>query len=61
MEKKHEEPMVWRRFEDLAETEAERLRRDAVLRKHDLSRQDLAVILFGLRVRPGFSKEDFGI
>ena len=31
--------------------------------KHEpgLSRQDLAVILFGLRVRPEFGKKDFGI
>ncbi len=55
------EPMMWRRFELLAEDEAERIRLEGVLTKHGLSRQDLAVILFGLRVRPGFGKKDFGI
>lgn len=55
------EPMMWRRFELLAEDEAERIRLEGVLTKHGLSRQDLAVILFGLRVQPGFGKKDFGI
>lgn len=53
--------MEWRRFELLTETKAEEERLERVLTEHDLSRQDLAVILFGLRVRPGFLKEDFGI
>jgi len=53
--------MEWQRFELLAENEQERIRLERVLKRSDLSRQDLAVILFGLRVRPGFGKEDFGI
>ncbi len=51
----------WLRFELLAETGAEKEHLERVLGEHGLSRQDLTVILFGLRVRPGFSKEDFGI
>lgn len=51
----------WRRFELLAETDGERERLEKILDGHSLSRQDLAVILFGLRVRPGFGKKDFGI
>ncbi len=57
----HRLPIQWRRFENITENEAERSRLDQVIRKHSLSRQDLAIILFGLRVRPGFSKRDFGI
>lgn len=55
------EKMHWRRFELLTETESERSRLENVLRKSNLTRQDLAIILFGLRVRPGFGKKDFGI
>lgn len=51
----------WRRFELLAGDEAERTRLEKVLDEHNLSKQDLAVILFGLRVRPEFGKKDFGI
>ena len=53
--------MEWRRFELLTESEAEKERLERILEDHNLSRQDLAVILFGLRVRPEFGKEDFGI
>lgn len=55
------EPMMWRRFELLAVDETERARLERVIAEHGLSRQDLAIILFGLRVRPGFGKKDFGI
>lgn len=55
------EPMQWRRFELLTEGEAERERLERVLRESNLSRRDLAIILLGLRVRPEFGKEDFGI
>lgn len=55
------EHMEWRRFELLTESEQERIRLEEVLRRSNLSRQDLAIILFGLRVRPGFGKADFGI
>ena len=51
----------WRRFELLTESEVERERLERILKRHNLSRQDLAVILFGLRVRPEFGKEHFGI
>lgn len=49
------------RFELLTESEAERERLEKVIKKHNLSRRDLAIILFGLRVRPEFGKEHFGI
>lgn len=57
---KHE-PREWRRFERLTVSGAERERLERVIEEHGLSRQDLAVILFGLRVRPEFGKKDFGI
>lgn len=53
--------MEWRRFELLTESEEERERLERILEEHNLSRQDLAIILFGLRVRPEFGKEHFGI
>ncbi len=53
--------MEWRRFELLTESEAERDRLEKLLEEHNLSRRDLAIILFGLRVRPEFGKENFGI
>ncbi len=53
--------MDWRRFEPLTEDEAEESRLERLVTEKSLSRQDLAVILFGLRVRSGFGKEDFGI
>lgn len=55
------EKMEWRRFELLTGNKAEEERLERLLAEKNLSRQDLAVILFGLRVRPGFEKEDFGI
>lgn len=55
------EPMEWRRFELLTESDAERERLEKVLDERNLSRQDLATILFGLRVRPEFGKQHFGI
>ena len=60
-EPKQGEPMEWRRFELLTESEAERERLERILEERNLSRQDLAIILFGLRVRPEFGKEHFGI
>lgn len=53
--------MKWFRFELLTESEAERERLERILKKHKLSRRELAIILFGLRVRPEFGKEHFGI
>lgn len=60
-EPKQGELMEWRRFELLTESEAERERLERILEERNLSRQDLAIILFGLRVRPEFGKEHFGI
>lgn len=56
-----ENHMTWFRFELTTENDAERERLERVLQEHNLSRRDLAIILFGLRVRPGFGKEFFGI
>lgn len=53
--------MEWRRLELLTKTKEEKERLERVIEEHNLSRQDLAIILFGLRVRPEFLKEDFGI
>jgi len=61
MEKNERESMEWRRFELVTENEAETERLERVLDKHRLSRRDLAIILFGLRVRPEFGKKHFGI
>lgn len=51
----------WRRFELTTKDEHEKARLEKILHERGLSRQDLAIILFGLRVRSGFGKEDFGI
>lgn len=61
VEQGQKKPMEWRRFELLTESEAERERLERVLEERKLSRRDLAIILFGLRVRPEFGKEHFGI
>lgn len=53
--------MVWRRLELTTDDETEKERLERLVKEKNLSRQDLAVILFGLRVRPGFGKKDFGI
>ena len=53
--------LVWRRFELTTENVAERERLESLLIERGLSRRDLAIILFGLRVRPEFGKEHFGI
>ena len=53
--------MDYRRFELLTQDNAEKERLERVIKGHSLSRQDMAVILTGLRVRSGFGKEDFGI
>lgn len=52
---------LWRRFELITQSVTEEEDLEKVLREKNLSRQDLAVILFGLRVRPGFVRSDFGI
>lgn len=53
--------MEWRRFELTTENIAERERLESLIIERGLSRRDLAIILFGLRVRPEFGKEHFGI
>ena len=53
--------MKWYRFELLTESEAERERLERIIKRHNLSRRDLAIILLGLRVRPEFGKEHFDI
>ncbi|MCM1190543.1 MAG: hypothetical protein NC541_14770 [bacterium] len=55
------QPMEWRRFELMTDGEDERIRLERVIREHCLSRRDLAIILLGLRVRPGLGKKDLGI
>lgn len=54
-------PTEWRRFELLTENEAEENRLERLLAEKNLTRQDLAIILFSLRVRPEFGKKDFDI
>lgn len=51
----------WWRFEQITQTEDEEKELERVLDEKNLSRQDLAIILFGLRVRSGFCRKDFGI
>ncbi len=51
----------WQRFEQITKNEKEEQELERVLSEKNLSRQDLAVILFGLRVRPGYHRSDFGI
>jgi hypothetical protein len=51
----------WQRFEQITQNEKEEQDLERVLTEKNLSRQDLAIILFGLRVRPGFCRKDFGI
>lgn len=52
---------IWRRFELTTQNEQEKKELERVLDEKHLSRKDLAIILFGLRVRPGFSRKDFDI
>ena len=52
---------VWRRFELIVQNNEEKEELERVLDEKHLSRTELAIILFSLRVRPGFSREDFGI
>lgn len=52
---------LWWRFELTTQNEEEEKQLERVLDEKNLSRQDLAIILFSLRVRPEFSRRDFGI
>lgn len=51
----------WYRFEPLTEDPAELEKLNRMLFEKNISRRDLALILFNLRIRPGFGKKDFGI
>lgn len=53
--------MEWRRFELITNDVDQIARFENVLEEKHLTRQDLALILFSLRVRPGFNPSDFGI
>lgn len=53
--------MKWYRFELTVKDENERKQLEQVIKEKKLSREDLAIIIFGLRVRPGFHRSDFGI
>lgn len=53
--------MLWRRFELLTDDEGEIEELESLCRTKGLNREDIARILFSLRVRPGFQKSDFGI
>lgn len=50
-----------RRFELMTEDKEDIAELKRVISEKGLSRNDLAIILFNLRVRPGFSRSDFGI
>ncbi len=53
---------MWRRFELTTSDPAQIAELEAVLDRHkDLTRRELAVIVMGLRVRPGFALKDFDI
>lgn len=56
-----EKEMLWRRFELTAPDSRAEERLIQVIANKELTREDLAVILLWLRVRPGFSREDFGV
>lgn len=51
----------WRRFEVIAKNKDEMSRCEKLLKDKKINRQELALILFCLRIRPEFSREDFGI
>lgn len=53
--------MNWLRFELTVKNKNDYDRLEQVIKEKKLSRKDLAVILFGLRVRPGFQRSDFDI
>lgn len=53
--------MNWRRFELTVKNKNDYDRLEQVIKEKKLSRNDLAVILFGLCVRPGFQRSDFDI
>lgn len=50
-----------RRFELLTDDSEEVKKFTSLVKEKGLTRKDIALILFTLRVRPGFQKSDFGI
>lgn len=50
----------WRRFELITEDEKMIAALDSLLDRKQLSREELAIILLSLRVRPGIGEEAFG-
>ena len=50
-----------RRFELLTDDKQEIAELERILKEKNITRQELAKILFTIRVRPGFQKSDFGI
>lgn len=51
----------WKRFELITQSGTETEELESVLSEKNLSRKELAIILFSIRVRPGFRRSDFGI
>lgn len=51
----------WRRFELITDDPAQIIALNAILDKYDIAREELAVIVLSLRVRPGFDLKDFCI
>ena len=53
--------MIWRRFELTTQNEQEKKELERILDEKNLSRKEIAGILLGLHVEPGFSRKAFGI
>lgn len=51
----------YRRFEVITDDDAELIRCEKLLHDKNINRQELATILFSLRVRPGFDRQLFGL
>lgn len=51
----------WRRFELQPSEKTKLTELEEIVRRHNLSRRELAVIILTLRVRPGFGLKDFDI
>lgn len=53
--------MEWRRFQLITEDQDQIRKLERLLEEKALTRQELALILFSLRVRPGMTPQDFGM
>lgn len=53
--------MEWRRFQLITEDQDQIRKLERLLAEKALTRQELALILFSLRVRPGMTPQDFGM